>query len=72
MPLLKFRRKLCPTLPLSPLLLFPGLLILNERQLLNSLKSLSLLFIGVKIPSQILLWMKFAKFFPKVVILLLL
>jgi hypothetical protein len=61
-----------PDATAEPLLLFPGLLILKERQLPNSLKSLSLLFIGVKIPSQMLLWLKFAKFFPKVVILLLL
>jgi hypothetical protein len=68
----KFRRKLFLTLLLSPLLLFPSLLILKRRHLPNSLKSLSLLSIGVKIPSQTLLWSKFAKFFLKVVILLLL
>jgi hypothetical protein len=72
MLLTKFRRKLYLTLLLSPLLLFPSLLILKRRHLLNLLKSLSLLFIGVKIPSQTLLWSKFAKLFLKVVILLLL
>jgi hypothetical protein len=66
------QKELYLTLPLSPLLLFPSLLILKRRHLPNSLKSLSLLFIGVKIPSQMLLWLKFAKLFPKVVILLLL
>jgi ABC-type glycerol-3-phosphate transport system permease component len=68
----KFRRKLFLTLLVSPLLLFPSLLILKRRHLLNSLKSLSLLFIGVKIPSHTLLWSKFAKLFLKVEILLLL
>jgi hypothetical protein len=62
---------------LSPLLLlmtllFPSLLILKKRHLLNSPKSLSLLFIGVKILSQTLLWSMFAKLFLKVEILLLL
>jgi hypothetical protein len=66
------QKEIMPDATAEPLLLFPGLLILKERQLPNSLKSLSLLFIGVKIPSQMLLWLKFAKFFPKVVILLLL
>jgi hypothetical protein len=68
----KFRRKLFLTLLLSPLLLFPSLLILKRRHIPNSLKILSLLFIGVKIPSQTLLWLKFAKLFLKVEILLLL
>jgi hypothetical protein len=53
-------------------LLFPSLLILKKRHLLNSPKSLSLLFIGVKILSQTLLWSMFANLFLKVEILLLL
>jgi hypothetical protein len=68
----KFRRKSFLTLLLSPLLLFPSLPILNRRHLPISLKSLSLLFIGVKIPSLTLLWSKFTKLFLKVEILLLL
>jgi hypothetical protein len=73
----KFRRRSFLTLLLSPLLLlmlllFPSLLILKKRHLPNSPKSLSLLFIGVKILSQTLLWLKFAKLFQKVEILLLL
>jgi hypothetical protein len=53
------------------MLLFLSLPILKMEHLPNSTKSLSLLFIGVKIPSRTLLWLKFAKLFLKVEILLL-
>jgi hypothetical protein len=73
----KFGRKWFLTLLLSPLLLlllllFLSLSTLTMKPLPNSPRSLNLLFIGVKIPSQMLLWLKFAKLSPKVVILLLL
>jgi hypothetical protein len=45
---------------------------LTMKPLPNSPRSLNLLFIGVKIPFQMLLWLKFAKLSLKVVILLLL
>jgi hypothetical protein len=73
----KFGRKLFPTLLLIPLLLLLLLLFLSPstittKPLANSPRSLNLLFIGVEIPSQMLLWLKFVKLSPKVVILLLL
>jgi hypothetical protein len=73
----KFGMKWFPTLLLSPLLLLLLLLFLSPptlatKPLPNLPRSLNLLFIGVKILSQMLLWLKFAKLSPKVVTLLLL
>jgi hypothetical protein len=66
------QKEIIPDAATEPPTAVPSLLILKRRHLPNSVKSLSLLFIGLKILSQMLVWLKFVKLFPKVVILLLL